>query len=159
MENDRDMQMTAVAKIEVDGVVFVEERRVAAVATAPAMRVIPVAEKQEVGPLDYCLGLWADWQRRDDLRLGFRGRCAIIESENEADSDALYGNMDDRVAEAVDAMMVSLPRHLDWAIRQRCRLATVWRFPSLVFADVLPEAEAALTVLLRKNLATRVFFA
>jgi hypothetical protein len=100
-----------------------------------------------------------DWQRRDDLRLGWRGRCAIIEGEDEADSDALYSHMDDRVAEAVEAMMSSLPRHFDWAIRQRCRLATVWRFPSLVFADVLPEAEQALAKLLRKNLATRSFFA
>lgn len=150
--------MTALAKIEVDGVIYVEEQSAVVCARRSAVRVIPVAEKRDVSPLEYCLDVWVQWQSRDDLRLGWRSRCAIIETEDEADSEALYSGADTRVAEAVEAMISSLPRHLDWAIRQRCRLATVWRFPSLVFTDVLEEAEAALAALLRKNLATRSFF-
>ncbi|TWI65184.1 hypothetical protein IP91_02591 [Pseudoduganella lurida] len=150
--------MKAMADMVVDGVVFVEETRREVRRAPVAARAIPVAVKVAVDPLDYCLDLWTQWQRRDDTRLGWRGKCAIVEGEDEADTDALYSGLDDRVAEAVEAMMKSLPRHLDWAIRQRCRIATVWRFPSLVFGDVLPEAEAALRVLLQKNIATRCMF-
>jgi len=154
--------MKSVASLVVDGVVFVEEAP-RNVKRAPAVvRVVPVAEKRSVSGLDYCLDVWTRWQHQDDTRLGFRGRCAIVETDYDeeyaADSEILYSAMDTRVAEAVEAMMKSLPRHLDWAIRQRCRVATVWRFPSLAFGEVLPEAEAALTVLLQKNIATRCFF-
>jgi len=151
------------AMIEVGGVLFVEEAPRSKVRVpAPAVRVIPVAEKRHVEPLDYCLDVWLQWQRRDDTRLGWRAKSALVESDYDdefaGDPDALYSAMDTSVAEAVEAMMKSLPRHLDWAIRQRCRIATVWRFPSLVFGDVLPEAETALAELLRKNIATRGFF-
>ncbi|WP_431477802.1 hypothetical protein [Massilia eburnea] len=112
--------------------------------------------------MDYCLDVWTRWQRRDDTRIGWRGRSAMLQSDYaddvEGDSDELYEDMDTRVAEGVEAMMQSLPRHLDWAIRRRCNIATVWRFPSLDFTNVLGEAEQALEALLRKNIATRIFF-
>ncbi|WP_156398049.1 hypothetical protein [Duganella sp. Root336D2] len=150
-------------EIEVNGVVYMEEagpmttRRVNA-----SDIVVPVAARIETKALDYCLDVWMRWQRRDDTRLGWRGRSAMLQSDYdddvEGDSEELYEDMDTRVAEAVEAMMVSLPRHLDWAIRRRCNIATVWRFPSLDFTNVLGEAEGALETLLRKNVATRVFF-
>ncbi|WP_028100480.1 hypothetical protein [Pseudoduganella violaceinigra] len=123
---------------------------------------IPVAARVETKALDYCLDVWMRWQRRDDTRLGWRGRSAILQSDYaedvEGDSDELYEVMETRVAEGVEAMMQSLPRHLDWAIRRRCNIATVWRFPSLDFTDVVGEAERALEILLRKNIATRIYF-
>lgn len=153
-----------VARIEVGGKVYVEETRKAQFAhCAPAAaRVIPVAARTETKALDYCLDVWLRWQRQDDTRLGWRGKSAMLESDYtddaEADSEAVYGDMDTRVAEAVEAVMRGLPRYLDWAIRRRCHIATVWRFPSLDFCCVLLEAEAALEALLRKNIATRSFF-
>jgi hypothetical protein len=161
------------AVLVVDGVVFVEESSLGRAGivdiVAPAVRcaanvgnAFQVAEQVETKALDYCLDVWMRWQRRDDTRLGWRGRSAMLQSDYdddvERDSDELYEDMDTRVAEAVEAMMASLPRHLDWAIRRRCNIATVWRFPSLDFTEVLGEAEGALEAFLRKNVATRVFF-
>ena len=121
-----------------------------------------MAAKVETKALDYCLDVWLCWQRQDDTRLGWRGKSAMLESDytedEEVDSAAVYSDMDTRVAEAVEAVMRGLPRYLDWAIRRRCNIATVWRFPSLDFAAVLPEAEYELEKLLRKNIATRSFF-
>lgn len=153
-----------VARIEVDGKVYVEEKPNAPFARSASVsaRVIPVAARIETKALDYCLDVWLRWQRQDDTRLGWRAKSAMLESDYtedaEADSDAVYSDMDTRVAEAVEAVMRGLPRYLDWAIRRRCNIATVWRFPSLDFVTVLPEAESALESLLRKNIATRSFF-
>ena len=152
-----------VVRIEVDGKVYVEESpaRVAHQASAAA-RVIPGAAKVEATALDYCLDVWVRWQRRDDTRLGWRGKSAMLESDytedEEIDSEALYSNMDTKVAEAVEAMMRDLPRYQDLAIRRRCNIARVWNWNPLTFADVLKEAEMALEGLLRKNIATRSFF-
>jgi hypothetical protein len=161
------------AVLVVDGVVFVEESSLGRVdawkGALPVMRgaqsagmAIPVAPRIETKALDYCLDVWMRWQRRDDTKLGWRGRSAMLQNDYaddiEGDSDELYEDMDTRVAEGVEAMMQSLPRHLDWAIRRRCNIATVWRFPSLDFTEVVGEAEQALEVLLRKNIATRIYF-
>lgn len=123
-----------------------------------------VASKIEVGafharsPLDLCLDIWMQWQRRSDVGMGWHRRSAMLESESSADSEQLYDDMDNNAAQAVEAMMSGLPRHLDWAIRKRCGIATVWRFPSLVFAEALAEAEAELEKKLKNNIATRNFF-
>jgi hypothetical protein len=152
-----------VVSIEVGGRIFVEEHPARSSDRAPAAaRMIPVAARIETKALDYCLDVWQRWQQQDDTRLGWRAKSAMLESDytedEEVDSEAVYGHMDTRVAEAVEAVMRGLPRYLDWAIRRRCNIATVWRFPSLDFCCVLPEAEAALEALLRKNIATRSFF-
>ena len=152
-----------VARIEVDGKVYVEESQRAQPRYASTVaRVIPIAARIETTALYYCLDVWMRWQQQDDTRLGWRGKSAMLESDytddSEADSDVVYSDMDTRVAEAVEAAMRGLPRYLDWAIRRRCNIATVWRFPSLVFADVLEDAECALEALLRKNIATRSLF-
>ncbi len=108
--------------------------------------------------MDLCLDLWMQWQCRDDTSLGWRGRSAMMASECCASSEQLYDDMDNAVAQAVEAMMSGLPRHLDWAIRKRCGIATVWRFPEMTFGDALVEAEAALEKKLKNNIATRNFF-
>ena len=119
---------------------------------------IEVRTMPEQSPLDVCLSIWVQWQRRADLGIGWRGKSAMLESDGSADSHQLYDNMDNNTAQAVDAMICSLPRHLDWVIRRRCGITTAWRFPSLVFADMLPLAEQELEKKLRKNIATRFFF-
>lgn len=109
-------------------------------------------------PLDLCLDLWMQWQRRSDAGLGWHRRSAMMEGESSSDSEQLYDSMDNAAAEAVEAMMVGLPRHLDWAIRRRCGIATIWRFPNLDFSTALVEAEAELEKKLKNNIATRNFF-
>jgi hypothetical protein len=109
-------------------------------------------------PLDVCLELWQLWQEKRSLNLGWHRRSAGLCSDAEADSDELYDSMDTAVAEAVEAMMSSLPRHLDWAIRRQCGIATVWRFPQLDFTVELAEARAQLETKLKKNIATQAFF-
>jgi hypothetical protein len=118
----------------------------------------------EQSPLDVLLELWVRWQQRDDHGLGWRGRCAIIEggsdecSDDEIDSTQLYDRMDDAAGKAVDVMICDLKVQHNWAIKKRCHIASAWRFPSLVFADVLAEAEDALIAKLKKNVATRNYF-
>lgn len=119
---------------------------------------ISVAPYRRPQPLDLCLDLWMQWQRRDDTSLGWRGRSAMMASECCASSEQLYDDMDNAAAQAVEAMMSGLPRHLDWAIRKRCGIATVWRFPEMTFGDALVEAEAELEKKLKNNIATRNFF-
>jgi hypothetical protein len=123
-----------------------------------SVRKIAVNEWAEASPLEICLDLWLQWQRRDDTCVGWRGQSAILVSDGYVDPQQVYDNMDNNTAKAVDAMVSSLPTHLVWAIRRRCGLATVWRFPSLIFADELDKAEKELEKKLKNNIATRTFF-
>ncbi|MBY0237880.1 MAG: hypothetical protein K2X55_01050 [Burkholderiaceae bacterium] len=109
-------------------------------------------------PLDVCLAVWLEWQRKRTLNLGWHRRSAGLCSDACADSDDLYDSMDTAAAEAVEAMMASLPRHLDWALRKACGIATVWRFPQLDFAAELVNARMLLETKLKKNIATQSFF-
>lgn len=121
-------------------------------------RKIEINERQKESPLEMCLAIWLQWQRRDDTCIGWHRRSAMLEGDAHADSQQLYDSMDNNAALAVEAMVCSLPAHLVWAIRRRCGLTTVWRFPSLVFADVLVQAEMELEKKLKNNIATRTFF-
>lgn len=124
-----------------------------------AVRRIEINERLHETPLDVCLAIWLQWQRRDDTCIGWRGRSALLESDACANSQQLYDSMDNNTALAVEAMICDLrPVQLIWAIRRRCGLANVWRFPSLVFADALEQAETALEKKLKTNVATRTFF-
>jgi hypothetical protein len=109
-------------------------------------------------PLQKCLDLWLRWLHRGDSGIGWRGRSAMLESDASASSEQLYDRMDNHAGEAVDAMIDSLPTHQGWAIRKRCGLVTLWRFPLLVYADVLAQAEAELEKKLKINIATRNYF-
>jgi len=109
-------------------------------------------------PLDKCLDVWVCWQRRNDTGIGWRGQSALLASEASASSDQLYDRMDNQTAEAVEAMINSLPQHLGWAIRKRCSIVTLWKFPRLVFVDVLVLAEHELEKKLRNNIATGIYF-
>lgn len=120
-------------------------------------RDIPVFDIQFT-PLDKCLKLWLRWQSRNDSGLDWRGRSVVLESEAAASSEQLYDRMDSRTAEAMDAMIGDLKPQHNWAIKKRCGLATIWRFPQLVFADELEAAEAELVAKMKKNLATYNYF-
>jgi hypothetical protein len=109
-------------------------------------------------PLDVCLEIWLEWQRKCTLNLGWHRRSAGLCGDGCADSDELYDSMDTAAAEAVEAMMASLPRHLDWALRKAAGVTTVWRFPSLDFTEELIEARIQLEMKLKKNIATQSFF-
>lgn len=121
------------------------------------MRKIEVREIVQT-PLDVCLDLWLRWQHRPDVGLGWRGRSVSLESDSAASSDQLYDRMDNQTAEAMEVMIGDLKVQHNWAIKKRCGLSTVWRFPSLVFADVLIDAEMELEKKMKINLATRNYF-
>lgn len=123
-----------------------------------ASRKIEINDRMSESPLEICLAIWLEWQRRDDTSIGWRGRSAMLVGDGCASSQQLYDSMDNDTAQAVDAMVSSLPTHLVWAIRRRCGLSTVWRFPSLIFADELIKAEIELEKKLKNNIATRTFF-
>lgn len=122
-----------------------------------AIRKVEIVVVQQ-DPLDVCLEIWLEWQRKRSLNLGFHRRSAGLCSEAAADSEQLYDSMDTATAEAVEAMLASLPRHLDWAIRKQCGVATVWRFAQLDFGAELLDARAQLQKKLKNNIATRSFF-
>lgn len=109
-------------------------------------------------PLDRCLDLWVRWHDRDDSCIGWRGRSVALESEAAASSDQLYDRMDNETAEAMDAMIGDLKIQHSWGIKKRCNISSAWRFPSLVFFDVLLEAEAELVKKMKKNIATQIYF-
>lgn len=122
-------------------------------------RKIVITERQKDSPLEVCLAIWLEWQRRDDTSIGWRGRSAMLEGDAQADLQQLCDGIDNNTAQAVEAMICDLrPVHLIWAIRRRCGLANVWRFPSLIFADALEQAEMELEKKLKNNVATRTFF-
>lgn len=123
-----------------------------------AMAKIEVRAMQAYSALDLCLEIWREWQRSNHMNVGWHRRSAMLASEGGNDSESLYDGMDIATAEAVEAMMADLPRHLDWAIRRQCGIATVWRFPNLDFGVALEEARGTLEKKLKNNVATRSFF-
>jgi hypothetical protein len=112
----------------------------------------------EQTPLDVCLELWLRWLDRSDTCVGWRGRSAGIVGEAEASSEQLYDRMDNETGAAMDTMISDLKVQHNWAIKKRCGVAILWRFPSLVFADVLADAEKELERKMKNNIATRNYF-
>lgn len=105
-------------------------------------------------PLTECLNLWVKWTIPDDFALQHRERKG---DGDEADQPYLVADM--RTGEAVNVMVFDLPRHYRWAIQKRCGISTAcWNYPHLVYADVLAEAEAALTEKMKINFATAHYF-
>jgi hypothetical protein len=123
-------------------------------------RDIPVTYVKQT-PLDICLALWVRFLHRNDNKDcgGYKGRDSILKSDGLKDSEQLYDEQDMIEAEAVDACISSLKTYHAWAIKRRCNVATVWRFPQLNFSETLLAAEKELEEKLKKNLATRNYFA
>jgi hypothetical protein len=138
---------------------------------APVERVLAVSPFDEPAPLQICLGHWRDWMHQCDRDLGAKGQSGIVNGSDEHDGyddnsaagDAAAARASREIAMATDAMIDSLPRHYKAAIYRSCNITSewrpsVWRFPNMDFAAVLPEAEQELAEKLSKNIATRAFF-
>lgn len=108
----------------------------------------------QADPLTHCLDIWVKWTIPDDFALQHRERTA----DND-ERDQPYVVADLKTGEAVNTMVFDLPRHYRWAIQKRCGISTAcWNYPHLIFADVLAEAEAALTEKMKINFATAEYF-
>ncbi len=124
------------------------------------MRAIRKIEERyiEQTTLDLCLDCWTTWLEYADLDIGWRGRSIGLVGDSGRSSEQIYFNLDQDVGRAVDAMIDSLSTHHAWAIRKRCSVATMWRFPQLDFFAVLVVAEKELEKKLKNNIATRRYF-
>lgn len=120
-------------------------------------RKIPVFDCR-VTPLDICLERWIDYHRREDLEMGWHRSSPMLVGDAPANSEQLYSRMDNKAGEAVDVVVNSLPAHMCWAMKKACGFASVWRFPSLIFEDVVVDARRELENKLKNNVATRVFW-
>jgi hypothetical protein len=111
--------------------------------------------------LELCLACWKDWMGRNDTDLGVKSQSTLM-----ADSDGYGGNdtsqmrRDNEIAEATDAMIRSLQRSHQWAIRIQMGVAgmKVWTFRHLDYIAEAELARGALETLLKKNIATRLLF-
>jgi hypothetical protein len=140
-------------------------------ATPRMPRVIAVEPLDELSPLQICMNHWRDWMQQSDRDLGAKGQSGLA-GDVQVDADGKRIGYDDGaavaeaaaarasrdIAMATDAMIDSLPRHFKAAIYRINNIATVWRFPNLDFATVLPQAEQELIEKLSKNIATRACF-
>lgn len=110
-------------------------------------------------PLDKLLDLWIRFQHRGDNRgnLDFKGRDSICKSAS-PEFEQLCDGIDEEVAEGVEACISSLKAQHSWAIKKRCNIASVWRFPSIDYESTLKQAEIDLECKLKRNIATANYF-
>ncbi len=115
--------------------------------------------------LDHCLECWKVWMGRDDTDLGMQLQKTLTgkdsrDRDDDAPGDAYAMNtkMDNEVAEATDAMIRGLKTSHQWAIKNKCSVATVWNFPQLDFVAEAQDACEQLEVKLRNNTVTKPFF-
>jgi hypothetical protein len=120
--------------------------------------------------LEICLDHWTTWMGKADLDLGDAKRVPLLVGDGDAygengdDEDAApaegnaYYRASGEIGMAVDASVMSLPKHLQWAIKKRCGLSKVWIYPHIVLYNAVQEAEQMLIKMLKKNVATRAFF-
>ena len=111
--------------------------------------------------LDVCLDCWKSWMHRSDTDLGIKAQSTLRgEGDGYGNDDTGQARRDNEIAEATNAMILSLQRSHQWAIRRKCGVTrgNVWAFPQL---DYVAEAADACDVLeskLKKNIATRLLF-
>jgi len=111
--------------------------------------------------LDLCLACWKEWMGRSDTDLGIKSQSTLRGDSDGYDGvDTSQMRRDNEIAEATDAMIRSLQRSYQWAIRRKCSITrqNVWNFPQL---DYVTEAQAACVELekkLRNNVATRLLW-
>ena len=105
------------------------------------------------------MACWCDLMRADDRDLGAGGMKLESDAEPDVNVHDAQRKTDMKIGEAVNAMVDSLSTQHRWAICKSQRLATVWRFPNADYEVVLMEARDELEKKLRKNVATRLYFA
>ena len=119
------------------------------------------------GGFQICIEHWRTWMRQDDRDLSAKGQAGLQSGADDEKHEgydidmaaeaaaASAARVEREIAMATDAMINSLDRHHKAAIYRANSIASVWRFPNMDFALVLPEAEVELEKKLRKNIATR----
>lgn len=136
-------------------------QELAAMAAARPRRVIPVADRIEQTGTDLCLACWKEWMGRNDTDLGVKSQSTLkSDSDGYGGEDTSQMRRDNEIAEATDAMIRSLQRSHQWAIRIQFGVASmkVWTFPQLDYIAEAQLARSALETLLKKNIATRLLF-
>lgn len=136
-------------------------QELAAMATARPRRVIPVAARIEQTGTDLCLACWKEWMGRNDTDLGVKSQSTLkSDSDGYGGEDTSQMRRDNEIAEATDAMIRSLQRSHQWAIRIQMGVAgmKVWTFPNLDYITEAQHARNALEKLLKNNIATRLLF-
>jgi hypothetical protein len=136
-------------------------QELAAMAAARPRRVIPVADRIEVTGTDECLGCWKEWMGRNDTDLGVKSQSTLKgDGDGYGSADSSQARRDNEIAEATDAMIRSLQRSHQWAIRIQMGVAgmKVWTFPNLDYIAEAQHARNALEKLLKNNIATRLLF-
>ncbi|MFZ3286565.1 MAG: hypothetical protein WA191_06915 [Telluria sp.] len=111
--------------------------------------------------LDLCLDCWKAWMGRDDTDLGIKSQTTLrAEGDGYGDQDTSQMRRDNEIALATDAMVRSLCRSHQWAIRRKCGVArgNVWNFPQLDYIVEAQDASEELEKKLRVNVVTRLLF-
>jgi hypothetical protein len=137
------------------------KQELAAMAAARPRRVIPVAERVTLTGTDECLACWKEWMGRNDTDLGVKSQSTLkADSDGYGSGDTSQMRRDNEIAEATDAMIRSLQRSDQWAIRIQLGVASmkVWNFARLDYIEEAQRARVALEALLKKNVATRLLF-
>lgn len=139
-------------------------QELAAMAAARPRRVIPVADRIEQTGTDECLACWKEWMGRNDTDLGVKSQSTLkSDGDGYGGEDTSQMRRDNEIAEATDAMIRSLQRSHQWAIRIQMGMASlsnpnVWKFPGLNYVAEAQLARNALEKLLKNNIATRLLF-
>lgn len=111
--------------------------------------------------LDLCLDLWIEWMRKVDTDLGIKSGAMLSgDGDGSGNADAAQTRRDNEIAAATDAMISSLQRSHQWAIRRKCGISrgSVWNFPNLDYMAEAADACVALEQKLRANIATRLLW-
>jgi hypothetical protein len=110
-------------------------------------------------PYTALMTCWADYMRTDDRNLSTQGMRLVSDAQADRDVHEEQHLADLRIGEAVNAMVDSLTVQQRWAIYRSQRISTVWRFQNANYETVLLEARDELEQKLKKNVATRLYFA
>lgn len=110
-------------------------------------------------PYAELMACWVAYMRTDDRDLGVDGMKLNGEGVDERDVHEQQRAADMKIGQAVGAMVDSLTVQHRWAVYKSQRLAAVWRFPNADYEIVLMAARDDLEDKLRKNVATRLYFA
>lgn len=110
-------------------------------------------------PYAQLMACWVSFMRVDDRDLGSRGMKLAGEGDSGRDVHEQQYLADIKMGEAVNAMVDSLTVQHRWAIYRSQGISTAWRFQNSNYVDVLTAARDELEGKLKKNVATRLFFA
>ena len=134
------------------------------IVTAPALRRVRRADVVQQAfdrpdPYALLMACWADYMRTDDRDLGAGGMKLVSDAAPDVNVHDAQRAADIKIGEAVNAMVDSLAILHRWAIYQSQGIATAWRFQNADFGSTLTAARDELELKLRKNVATRLYFA